>query len=137
MLNDYNIICACETWLNDNISSSELFLDNYTIYRSDRKQDAKSNTHGGTMIAIKNSLASEKLNTDQPNCSLKFRLEFKLSFFISGFYNPPKGSGYRLTQENFGILLSALPRNSTAKICGDLNIPNTNWQNFSSMDTDD
>ena len=28
MLNDYNIICTCETWLNDNPSSSELFLDN-------------------------------------------------------------------------------------------------------------
>ena len=28
MLNDYNIICACETWLNDNTSSSELFSDN-------------------------------------------------------------------------------------------------------------
>ena len=28
MLNDYDIICACETWLNDNTSSSELFLDN-------------------------------------------------------------------------------------------------------------
>ena len=82
MLNDYNNICACETWLKDNISSSELLLDNYTIYRSDRKQDAENNTQGGAMIAIRNSLASEQLNTDPPDCSLTCRLEInKLSLF--------------------------------------------------------
>ena len=111
MLNDYNIICACETWLKDNISSSELLLDNYIIYRSDRKQDAENNTQGGAMIAIRNSLASEQLNTDPPDCSLTCRLEInKLSFFISVFYNPSKGSGYRYTQEDFGTRLSALPK---------------------------
>ena len=64
MLNDSDIICACETWLNDNISSSELLLDNYTIYRSDRKQDAENNNHGRSMIAVKNCLEPEQFNTD-------------------------------------------------------------------------
>ena len=91
MLDDYNIICACETWLNDNISSSELLLDNYTIYRSNRKQDAENNTHGGAMIAIKNSLASEQLITDQPECSLTCRLEInKLSFFFCVLQSPER-----------------------------------------------
>ena len=36
---DYNVICLCETWLNDNIPSSELFLNNYCIYRQDRQMD--------------------------------------------------------------------------------------------------
>ena len=90
------------------------------------------------MIAIKNSLASEKLSTDQPDYSLTCRLKINiLSIFISVFYKPPKGSGYRYTQEDFGTLLSALPKNSTATICGDLNFPNTNWHNFSSEDTDE
>ena len=75
---------AYETWLNGNISSSELLLDNYTIYRSDRKQDGENNTHGGAIIAIKSSLASEQLKTDQPDWSLTCRLEInKLSFFKS------------------------------------------------------
>ena len=124
MLEDYNIICACETLLNDNISSSELLSENYTIYKLDRNQYAENNTHGGAMIAIKNSLASEQRNTDQPDCSLTCRLEIN------------KRCGYRYTQEDFGTLLSALPKNSTAKICGDLNFPNTSWHNFSSEDTD-
>ena len=90
------------------------------------------------MIAIKNNLASEKLGTDHPDCSLTCGQEInKLSFFISVFYNPPKGRGYRYTQEDFGTLLSALPKNSTAIICGDLNFPNINWHNFSSEDTDE
>ena len=138
MLNDCNIFCACETWLNDNISLSELLLDNYNIYRSDRKQDAENNTHGGAMTAIKNNLASEQIITDQPDCSLTCRLEINnLSFFIPVFYNPPKGSVNRYTQKDFGTLLSALPKNSRAKICGDLNFPNTNWLNFPSEDTDE
>ena len=84
------------------------------------------------MIAIKNSLVSEQLITDQTDCSLTCRLKInKISFFISVFYNPPKGSGYRYTQEDFGMLLSALPKNSTAIICGDLNFPKTNWHNLS------
>ena len=90
------------------------------------------------MIAIKNSLASEQLNTDQPDCSLTCRLKInKLSFFISVFYNPPKESEDRYTQEDFGTLLSALPKNSTAIICGDPNFPNTNWHNSLSEDTDE
>ena len=108
------------------------------IFRSDRKQDAENNTHGGAMIAIKNNLASEKIITDQPDCSLTCRLEINnLSCFIPVFYNPPKGSVYRYTQKDFGTLLSALPKNSRSKICGDLNFPNTNWLNFPSEDTDE
>ena len=89
------------------------------------------------MIAIKTSLASEQPITDQPDGSLACRLEInKLSCF-SVFYNPPKGSGYRYTQDDFGKLLSSLSKNSTAKICRDLNFPNTNWHNLSSEDTDE
>ena len=94
MLNDYNLVCACETRLNDNILSSELLLDNYNIYRSDRKQDAENNTHGREMIAIKNSLASEQLFTDQPDCSLTCRLEIiKLSFLFLCSTTPRKEVG--------------------------------------------
>ena len=90
------------------------------------------------MIFIKNSVASEQLNTDHPYCSLTCRREInKLSLFISVLYNPPKGNGYTYTQEDFGTLLTALPKNSTAIFCGDLNFPNTNWHSFSSEDTDE
>ena len=104
MVNDYNNFCACETWLNDNISSSEQLLDHYTIYRLDRKQDGENNTNVGAVIAIKNNLASEQLNTDQPTCSLTCRLEInKLSFFLC-FTTPRKEVGketHKRTLEHF------------------------------------
>ena len=127
MLIDYYIICDCEKWLNNDISSSEVLSDNYTIYRSDRKQDEKNSTHGDAMIAIKNRLASELLNTDQPDCSPICRQQINsFSFLIFVFCKPPKGSGYRNTQEDFGTHLLALQKNSTAVICGHLNFQNTN-----------
>ena len=92
------------------------------------------------MIAIINSLASDQLFNNQPDCSLTCKLEINkliFRFFISVFCNPPKENGYRYTQEDFGTLLSALPKNSTAIIGGGLNFPNTNWHNFSSEDTDE
>ena len=57
-LSDYNVVCICETWLNENIGSAELLLHNYTLYRSDRKLQKDMNTHGGVMVAIKNSINS-------------------------------------------------------------------------------
>ena len=42
------------------------------------------------MIAIKNSIASEQLNTDQTDCSLTCRLENnKLSFYFRVLQAPP------------------------------------------------
>ena len=105
MLNDYSFICARETWLKGNISSSELLLDNYNIYRSNRKQDAENKTHGGAFIAIKNSLASEQFNTDQPACSLTCRLEInKLGFLFLCSTTPRKEVGtdtHKWTLEQF------------------------------------
>ena len=56
----YSVICFCETWLNENISNSEQLLAEYNIYRADRAYQS-SNTHGGALIAIKNSLNSQKI----------------------------------------------------------------------------
>ena len=33
----YDIICLCESWLNENIASSELMLKEYSNYRSERQ----------------------------------------------------------------------------------------------------
>ena len=63
----YSVICICETWLNKNISNSELLLAEYNIYRADRAHQS-SNTHGGALIAIKNSLNSQKIKLDIECC---------------------------------------------------------------------
>jgi hypothetical protein len=46
-----DIICGTETWLNKDISSSEIFPDSYVVYRKDR--DTRG---GGVLHAIKRNL---------------------------------------------------------------------------------
>ena len=46
-------ICLCETWLNENIASSELMLNEYSIYRSERQTAKDQNLHGGVLMAEK------------------------------------------------------------------------------------
>ena len=61
---NYSIICICETWLNNQIESSELMLHDYNIYRSNRERVNDTNKHGGSLIAVKNTFACEKLTVD-------------------------------------------------------------------------
>ena len=61
LTSNYNEICLCETWLNENINSKEPLLNDYEIYRKDRELDGDKNFHhGGSLIAVKNSLKSKR-----------------------------------------------------------------------------
>ena len=46
---NYDIICLCETWLNENIASSELMLNEYSFFRSERQSAKDQNLHGGVL----------------------------------------------------------------------------------------
>ena len=50
---DSNVLCICETWWNKNNESAELLLHNNNLYRSDRRLQKDTNTHGFVMVAIK------------------------------------------------------------------------------------
>ena len=56
--NEYNVICVTETWLNDKIDTSELLLDDYTVYRSDRTISSNQSAHDGVFFAVKNYIES-------------------------------------------------------------------------------
>ena len=49
--NEIDIICLCETFLNDEFSNEELQLENYQLFRKDRKTNG-----GGLVIYVKDSL---------------------------------------------------------------------------------
>ena len=55
-LEQYDIICVCETWLNHLILDNEI-LPGYTIYRKDRHDNARG---GGVLIAVKNEIRSSR-----------------------------------------------------------------------------
>ena len=95
---DYNVLCHCETWLNNNIHDSELFLNDYNIHRSDRATIGDRNANGGTLIAVKNTLISEKINSILPNSCVACKITLNdAQEFLYAFYNPPISSSYRYT----------------------------------------
>lgn len=56
---EHQIICLTETWLNDNISSSEFHCDSFNIHRHDREETASTKQHGGSvLVAVDKSLSS-------------------------------------------------------------------------------
>lgn len=60
--NNYDVICLCETWLDDSVSSSEFFDQRYVVYRRDRSLEflkTYDKSHGGgVLIAVKRNLTS-------------------------------------------------------------------------------
>ena len=70
----HHIICICNTWLNLGIPDSELLVNDCTLYRSDREH-RNINLQGGSLIAVKMYLDSEKLKVDVECCTIcKIRL---------------------------------------------------------------
>ena len=70
-----DIIILTETWLNHCISDSELNLNDFIVYRSDRSPDNNGNTvrGGGVLIAVKKNLESAVLASSRnyTNCYIE------------------------------------------------------------------
>ena len=121
------VICICETWLNNKISDSELLLNDYLIFRSDRKSTEDKNSHGGTLIAIQSALNCRRLVLDDVDSCAIFEIQVnKSKIFFCSLYNPPKASPYRYSNEDFEKILSCIPKDCIDFVCGDLKFPNTN-----------
>lgn len=65
---EYDIIALSETWLHGDVVNTELFPDNYVIYRKDRKfQEVHKEKGGGVLLAVKNFIKSEEKDTSVCN----------------------------------------------------------------------
>lgn len=67
---NYDVIILIETWLNSNVSSSELFDDRYVVYRRDRETTgSQSNKEGGgVLIAVHRKFNSSLVAHWQSKC---------------------------------------------------------------------
>ena len=128
-----------QTWLTANIGDSELYLCNFNIYCSEREPTEEvASRHGGALIAVNKNIKSEQLNLKLPNCCVAVQLQLLKPIVLCIFYNPPRGSTYRYTFEDFNILVnSLLKKNTPIVVCGDINFPNTNWDTNQSIDTEE
>ena len=90
----YDIIALIETWLTADISDSELFLQNYQLYRSERNANLKSK-YGGVMIGVRNNITSFPIDVTNLNDKLTSAFAGSLrtvndeKVLIWCLYNPP------------------------------------------------
>ena len=124
-------MCVCETWLSSDISSSEIFIPSYSLFRKDRNRHG-----GGVAIFIKSSLSP--LVISLPTSSIELLL---ISFIFNNrrlnigcFYGPPSQSS---SLSDLTSLLSSLgpALSSNLILVGDFNInalsPSNNLSSFS------
>jgi len=85
-MND-SLCFGCESWLNREISSSELFPSNYVVYRRDRDDG-----YGGVFLACHHTLSTNEVTLIDPNCELvvcHIQLKNQSSLIVCSVYRPP------------------------------------------------
>ena len=66
-LSNCDICALTETWLNDNVLDSEIFSDDFTVYRKDRSVTDPGKRGGGVLLAIKKSVKSRRRPELEPH----------------------------------------------------------------------
>lgn len=134
----YDVIVFCETWLNDNFNSAELFNSNfYNVFRKDRCITKTGlNRGGGVLIATKKcfnvktlDLKYQLLNSDidQLILVIKFSNTFELYLFAS--YIPPNSSYeiYNTHLLNCSYYLDNVKSHQHVIFVGDFNLGKIIW----------
>ena len=123
-----DIIAGSETWLNPNIYNSEIFNNNYNIFRKDRPDN-----YGGVLLAIKSNIIAEEITT-QSNSNIesvfcKIVTPNSTPLIVGSIYRPPNTNLEYMknlcSQLNF---IKENHKNSAIWIMGDLNLSDINWK---------
>lgn len=137
--NEYDIICLCETWLDDSIFSAEFFDSRYTVYRRDRSSSFKlrfgKHHGGGVLIAISNTLLSEHRADLQTSVEdLWLRIKLKNTYLhLCVVYLPsylPIELFFEFINRCEDVVLHSKSSSSTL-ILGDFNLPSIIWSKSS------
>ena len=81
-----NIMMITETWLNDSVESGEVYIDGYSMYRTDRV----GRQRGGVCIYLK-SYISAVMSMCYSNCVTEGLIikVIQLKLLLIGIYRPP------------------------------------------------
>ncbi len=125
---DPDIIQGTETWLNESISTSEIFPDGYIVYRLDRNKDG----HGGVLLAHKpDIIVTERRDLSTGDSEImwhQLELQKRRSVIIGTVYKPKHDDVKTLIDLDLDLrkIQSILPY-SDIIIGGDFNQPNIDW----------
>lgn len=121
---EYDVICLTETWLDDTVYSSELFCDDFTVYRRDGVGRSRG---AGVLVAIRNSVWRAELLShearDLDMIWLKLTNNNGFSFYLVTVYFSPRSKIESYL--NFFEQFNTCPELFLHNICivGDFNLP--------------
>lgn len=125
----FDVLIFVETWLCEGIHDSELGLDDYVIYRSDRTHLTSKNLRGGgVLIAVRKSCISRRVDLNISNIEqlvVEIRWNFE-SFLVGSVYIPP-GSDTSVYKSHCASVDKLRSRftNAVCLLAGDYNMPHT------------
>lgn len=125
---DADVAMLTETWLSSEIFDSEFVPPGYKVFRGDRDRRGL-----GVAILFKSSIQLSRM-PDAQSFEAVFCKAYinKVRFVLGVFYRPPSSSAAVL--ENLREYLQYHVRMDDRLIlAGDFNLPNVDWQNFSSQ----
>ena len=131
--NSIDILFLTETWLTEDFTDAELYLNGYTLHRSDRPPTKSgSSSHGGVLIAVNDKFTFTPLVSFTGCIASGTVSDGNVSIFVAAVYNPPRGSAYRLKPtEAKALYEEVISRNITNYnahiIAGDFNLPTVEW----------
>lgn len=115
-------MAVAETWLNESISNSELFVNGFRIHRIDRDY----NRGGGILILVRNSLASEIENSIMTHSTellhIAINRQFHKSLQFVAVYRPPNKPYNSFFDEMTAFLNNVDYTSLPFIIVGDMNI---------------
>jgi endonuclease/exonuclease/phosphatase family metal-dependent hydrolase len=120
-----DFVAITETWLTEVVSSDIFKFNAYSVYRRDRVTDS----HGGVMFLVKNSLSSEQISRDSQIEILWVLVDFGTHRTVFGVYYRAHVSHVvelDLLREELAFVTAAYP-NVPIVIVGDFNMPDINW----------
>lgn len=125
-----DIVYGTESWLHEDIQSTEIFPSNFTVFRKDRNTTTKG---GGVFQAIrKNLIATSRpdLDSDAETLWTEVQLRNNCSFISGVFYRTSEDKhGHRIQELEKSILGIGNDINKkNVLLVGDFNLPNINWE---------
>lgn len=131
---NHDIFALTETWLQSNVSSTELFNETYVTHRSDRILSDEVQTGGGVLVAIKNNIVANRLTAWEQeipfeNIWLKIQTNDSTKIYLNTIYLKSGFNSAHLKQYLDHITDIMLNREPYSKfiILGDFNMSNIEW----------
>ena len=134
---DPDIVLGTESWLRPEVLSCEVFPEDYSVYRKDRKPGDKIKGGGVFILARKDFITSEiQLDSESEFIFIQLQLKDQQNVKIGCVYRPPWTDEEYM--KDLGNVLSKIDPQHKGNIWlgGDFNLPKIDWTDTSVLPSD-